>query len=84
VNLSVPQPPEYQTGARLKKVPLLLFEDIKNWARLIQKIYEIDPLSCPKFSGALKIISVIDDEDVIKKDPQAPGFMGGKGQAAAL
>ena len=23
----------------------------KNWARLIQKIYEVDPLTCPKCSG---------------------------------
>jgi hypothetical protein len=39
----------------------------KNWARLIQKIYETDPLCCPKCSGKMKIISVIDDEDVIKR-----------------
>jgi len=48
----------------------------KNWARLIQKIYEVDPLTCPnevdpltcpKCSGKMKIISVIEDEDVIKK-----------------
>jgi len=39
----------------------------RNWARLIQKIYEVDPLTCPKCSGKMKVISVIDDEDVIKK-----------------
>jgi len=39
----------------------------KNWARLIQKIYEIDPLTCPKCSGEMKVISVIEDKDVIKK-----------------
>jgi hypothetical protein len=39
----------------------------KNWARLIQKIYEVDPLRCPKCSGKMKVISVIEDEDVIKK-----------------
>ena len=39
----------------------------KNWARLIQKIYEVDPLTCPKYSGKMKIISVIDDENIIKK-----------------
>ena len=39
----------------------------KNWAHLIQKIYEVDPLTCPKCSGAMKVISVIEDEDVIKK-----------------
>ncbi len=39
----------------------------KNRARLIQKIYEVDPLTCPKYSGEMKIISVIEDEDVVKK-----------------
>jgi hypothetical protein len=39
----------------------------KNWARLIQKIYEIDPLTCPKCSGAMKVISVIEDGEIVKK-----------------
>ena len=39
----------------------------KNWARLIQKIYEVDPLTCPKCSGKMKVISVIEDEDIIIK-----------------
>ena len=42
-------------------------EHRKNWARLIQKIYEVDPLTCPKCLGKMKIISVIDDEDIIKR-----------------
>jgi hypothetical protein len=39
----------------------------RNWARLIQKIYEVDPLTCSKCSGKMKVISVIEDEEVIKK-----------------
>lgn len=39
----------------------------KNWARLIQKIYEVDPLTCPQCYGKMKVISVIEDQDVIKK-----------------
>ncbi|MDY6971469.1 MAG: hypothetical protein SV775_03970 [Thermodesulfobacteriota bacterium] len=39
----------------------------RNWARLIQKIYEVDPLTCSKCSGKMKVISVIEDENVIKK-----------------
>jgi hypothetical protein len=38
----------------------------KNWAPLIQKIYEIDPLTCPKCRGVMRIISVIEDQEVIK------------------
>jgi hypothetical protein len=30
----------------------------RNWARLIQKIYQIDPLLCPKCQGLMKIISL--------------------------
>ena len=39
----------------------------KSWTRLIQNIYDVDPLTCPKCSGKMKIISVIEDEMVIKK-----------------
>ncbi len=38
----------------------------KNWARLIQKIYEVDPLTCPKCRGVMRIISFIEDREVIK------------------
>ncbi len=39
----------------------------KDWTRLIQKIYEVDPLTCPKRSGKMKVISVIEDENVLNK-----------------
>lgn len=39
----------------------------KNWARLIQKIYEVDPLICPKCKGAMKIISFIEDPSIIRE-----------------
>jgi hypothetical protein len=39
----------------------------KNWARLIQKVYFVDPLSCPKCSGNMRIISFIEDDAIIKK-----------------
>ena len=38
----------------------------KSWARLIQKITEADPLICPKYQGNMRIISSIEDQDVIK------------------
>jgi len=38
----------------------------KNWARLIQKIYEVDPLTCPKYRGIMGIISFIEDREVIQ------------------
>jgi len=39
----------------------------KNWARLIRKIYEVDPLTCSKCQGQMRIISFIEDPEVIKK-----------------
>ena len=39
----------------------------RNWARLIQKIYQTDPLLCPKCSGHMRIISIIEDLAIVKK-----------------
>ena len=36
-------------------------------ARLIKRVYEADPLVCPRCSGPLKIISLIGDGPVIEK-----------------
>jgi len=36
-----------------------------NWARLIRKVYEVDPLLCPECGGVMKIIAFIEDPDVI-------------------
>jgi hypothetical protein len=34
---------------------------------LIQKIYEVDPLICPKCNGQMRIVSFIEDQVVISK-----------------
>ena len=39
----------------------------KNWARLIQKIYNVDPLLCPKCLGSMRIIAFIEDQQIVKK-----------------
>jgi hypothetical protein len=39
----------------------------RNWARLIQKIYEVDPLTCPGCKGKMRLISFIDNPVLIKK-----------------
>ena len=38
-----------------------------SWARLIQKVYEADPLECPKCGSTMRLIAVIDDATVIRK-----------------
>ena len=42
-------------------------ESRQNWARLIQKIYEVDPLICPKCWGQMHIISFIEELYIIEK-----------------
>jgi hypothetical protein len=37
------------------------------WARLLAKVYEIDPMICPHCGGEMKIIAVIQDTKEIKK-----------------
>jgi len=39
----------------------------KSWARLIKKIYEVDPLVCPKCKGQMRIIAFIEDYKIVKK-----------------
>jgi len=39
----------------------------KSWARLIQKIYEVDPLICPKCGGEMRVIAFIEDYKIVKK-----------------
>ena len=37
------------------------------WARLLAKIYEVDPMVCPKCGADMKVIAVIDDPDELKR-----------------
>jgi hypothetical protein len=39
----------------------------KSWARLIKKIYEVDPLTCSNCGGSMRIIAFIEDCKVIRK-----------------
>jgi len=46
----------------------------KSWSRLIQKIYEVDPLVCPKCRGEMRVVAFIEDPDV-SKNTQTPEFV---------
>ena len=37
------------------------------WARLIRKVYEADPLECPKCKGPMRVIALIEDLGVIRR-----------------
>jgi hypothetical protein len=37
----------------------------QSWARLLKKVYEVDPLLCPKCGGEMKIIAIITEKSAI-------------------
>jgi hypothetical protein len=37
------------------------------WVRLIQKVYEVDPLACVNCGSNMRIIALIDDVDVVER-----------------
>ncbi len=39
----------------------------QSWARLLRKIYEVDPLTCPRCLGPMKIVSVIEQPETIRQ-----------------
>jgi hypothetical protein len=39
----------------------------RNWARLLKKIYEVDPLRCPRCGSRMEIIAFIEEWTVIRK-----------------
>jgi hypothetical protein len=67
-----PQSSDYYRCAEDDDIPCIIEseEDAKahrkSWSRLIQKIYETDPLVCPKCQGTMRIISSIEDGEIIK------------------
>ena len=38
-----------------------------NWVRLLRKIFEVDPLMCPKCCVEMKVVSVITDPNVVDR-----------------
>ncbi len=45
------------------------------WARLLAKVYEVDPFVCPRCGSEMKVIAVIQDTEEIKKILAHPGCM---------
>jgi hypothetical protein len=37
----------------------------RSWAEMIRKVYEIDPLRCPKCGGTMRLIAFITDYQAI-------------------
>jgi hypothetical protein len=56
-----------EEGSRLSK---------SHWARMIKKVFEVDPLECPNCHQAMRIISCIDQGNVIYKILYHLGLLG--------
>jgi len=37
------------------------------WARLLRKVYEVEPLTCPRCGGEMRFLAVIEDAPVIER-----------------
>jgi hypothetical protein len=46
----------------------------RSWAVLIQKVWEVDPLQCPKCGSGMKVLSIITDEIAKRKILQHLGL----------
>jgi hypothetical protein len=59
--------------ASLAAFPLLIVEDelrpfpSKGWAEMIRKVYEVDPMLCPRCGGKMKVVAFISDFAVVDK-----------------
>ena len=43
------------------------FVPSRGWAEMIRKVYEVDPLTCPKCQGQMRIIAFITDYAVVDR-----------------
>jgi len=39
----------------------------RNWARLVRKVYETDPLLCPRCQREMRIVAAIENPEVIRR-----------------
>jgi hypothetical protein len=65
-------------GGKVKKAnaaacPLLIVEEqlrpvpAKGWAEMIRKVYEVDPMICPRCGGQIRVISFLTDWAVVDR-----------------
>ncbi len=48
-------------------VPVPLREARRRWAELLRRIFEVDPLQCPRCGGAMRIVAFITEARVIDR-----------------
>jgi hypothetical protein len=59
--------------ASLAPSPLRIVEEefrrlpAKGWAAMIRKVYEVDPLTCPKCGGAMRVVAFLTEHAVVDR-----------------
>ena len=59
--------------ASLEAFPLRMMEEelrpipAKGWAEMMRKVYEVDPMVCPRCAGTMKVIAFLTDHKVVDK-----------------
>jgi hypothetical protein len=43
----------------------------RRWAELIRRVYEVDPLGCPRCGGEMRVVGFITQPHVIKRIPRS-------------
>ena len=60
-----------KTASALSSPPIIEDDQIsvlsKGWAEMIRKVYEVDPLLCPRCAGQMRIISFIEEPKTIDR-----------------
>ena len=46
------------------------------WARLLAKVYEVDPFVCPKCGAEMKVIAIIEEPDELRRILRHPVKIG--------
>jgi hypothetical protein len=59
--------------AQMDKHPFILIEEEsprvprRGWAEMIKKVYEVNPMACPKCQGEMRIIAFLTDYAVVDR-----------------
>ena len=56
----------HSSFTQISRIPSIAHK--ANWAWLIQKVYEVDPLKCIRCGATMSIIALIDDTRVIERN----------------
>ncbi|MFP3958608.1 MAG: hypothetical protein ACLFUX_00420 [Spirochaetaceae bacterium] len=59
--------PEQVVGPTDLTIAVDGYEWKRAWARLLAKVYEVDPMVCPKCGSEMKVIAIIEDTDKLER-----------------